>query len=95
MDVFLELEPLVARNREDLGLVKEAFRGRHCIWGGVNFCVTVGVETDAQIDEAVWTAIQNLGPDGFILNVAVYIYDDDVTWDRFLKFVQAWKRRAV
>lgn len=93
-DVFLGLEPLAARKSEDLALVKDAFGDSHCIWGGVNSCVTVGMGTDMEIDEAVRTAIEKLGPNGFILNAAMYIYDDDVTWERFLRFVEAWRRYA-
>lgn len=93
-DVFLGLEPLAARKSEDLGLVKQAFGERHSIWGGVNACVTVGMGTDSEIDEAVRTAVEKLGPNGFILNAAMYIYDDDVDWERFIAFVESWRRYA-
>ena len=83
VDVFLGLEPLAARKSEDLSLVKAALKDRSCIWGGVNACVTVGRGSDQEIEEAVKTAIEKLGPKGFILNAAAYIYDDDVSWDNF------------
>ncbi|MCL5104777.1 MAG: hypothetical protein M1133_11780 [Armatimonadetes bacterium] len=95
VDVFLGLEPLAARKSEDLGLVKDAFRDRHCIWGGVNACVTVGMGSDEEIDEAVRIAVEKLGPEGFILNAAMYIYDDDVTWDRFMVFVDSWRKYCL
>ena len=91
-DVFLGLDPLAARKSEDLALVKAALDGKSAIWGGVNACVTVGRGTDAEIDAAVREAVETLGPRGFILNAAMYLYDDDVTWDRFLALVKAWKR---
>jgi len=91
VDVFLGLEPLAARKSEDFKLVKEAFRDKHCIWGGVNAPVTVGMGSDDEIDQATRYAIETLGPTGFILNAAIYIYDDDVTWDRFMKFVECWR----
>lgn len=94
VDVFLGLEPLAARKSEDLAAVKAALGDRHCIWGGVNAPVTVGMGTDEEIEAAVRMAIETLGPTGFILNACIYIYDDDVTWDRFLVFVEAWKRHA-
>jgi hypothetical protein len=94
VDVFLGLEPLAARKSENLAAVKAALGDRHSIWGGVNAPVTVGMGTDEEIDAAVRTAIKTLGPTGFILNACMYIYDDDVSWDRFRVFVEAWKRNA-
>jgi len=94
VDVFLGLDPLAARKAEDLAVVKEAIGDRHCIWGGVNACVTVGTRSDEEIDQAARTAIETLGPRGLILNASMYFYDDDVTWDRLMVFVDAWKKYA-
>lgn len=94
VDVYLGLDPLAARKSEDLRAVKAALGDSHCIWGGVNACVTVGMGSDAEIDAAVGTAIDTLGPRGYILNASAYFYDNDVTWDRFLYFVNAWKKHA-
>jgi len=94
VDVYLGLEPLAARKSEDLAAVKKALGDEHCIWGGVNACVTVGMGKDEEIDAAVKTAIDTLGPEGFILNAAMYIYDDDATWERFMVLVDAWKKHA-
>jgi uroporphyrinogen-III decarboxylase len=94
VDVFLGLEPLAARKSEDFAAVKAALGDRACIWGGVNAPVTVGMGTDEEIDAAVRTAIETLGPRGLILNACMYLYDDDVSWDRFMVFVEAWKRHA-
>ena len=94
VDVYLGLDPLAARKSEDLAAVKAALGGKSAIWGGVNACVTVGRGRDEEIDAAVRTAIQTLGPTGFILNAAMYIYDDDVPWDRFMALVQAWRKYA-
>jgi len=94
MDVLLGLEPYAARKSEDLKAVKEALSNKTCIWGGVNAPITVGMGTDEDIDNAVKYAIETLGPDGFILNASMYFYDDDVTWDRFMVFVNTWKKYA-
>lgn len=91
-DVYLGLEPLAARKSEDLAAVKKALGDKHCIWGGVNACVTVGMGTDEEIDKEVKSAIDTLGPKGFILNAAMYIYDDDATWDRFMVMIDSWKK---
>lgn len=91
VDVYLGLEPLAARKSEDLKAVKETFSGGSCIWGGVNAPVSVGRGTDEDIDKAVKTAVETLGPEGLILNACMVIYDDDVPWDRFLELVAAWK----
>lgn len=93
-DVFLGLEPLAARKSENLGKVKTALRDHSSIWGGVNACVTVGMGSDEEINQAVRTAVDALGPDGFILNASIYLYDDDVRWDRFMTFVNAWRQCA-
>jgi hypothetical protein len=94
VDVFLGLEPLAARKSEDFRAIKAALGDRACIWGGVNAPVTVGMGSDEEIDAAVRTAIETLGPTGLILNACMYLYDDDVSWDRFLVFVDAWSRCA-
>jgi len=94
VDVFLGLEPFAARKSEDLALVKAAFADKSAIWGGVNAPITVGMGSDEEIEEAVRTAVDALGPRGLILNASMYIYDDDVRWDRFMVFVDAWRKYA-
>ena len=94
VDVYFGIEPLAARKSEDLALVKSALGENSAFWGGVNSHVTVGTRPPEEIDEAVRTAIETLGPLGLILNAAIYIMDDDVTWDRFMILVNAWKRYA-
>jgi hypothetical protein len=92
VDVYLGLEPLAARKTEDFRAVKESLSGCSCIWGGVNAPITIGRGTDEDIDEAVKFAVETLGPEGLILNGSMVIYDDDVHWDRFIKFTEVWKR---
>jgi len=94
VDVFLGLDPLAARKSENLIAVKSSLKNKICIWGGVNACVTVGRGSDKEIEEAVKTAIETLGPRGFILNASIYFYDDDVTWNRFMVFIDAWRKYA-
>jgi len=94
VDVYLGLDPLAARKSEDLAAVKAALAGKSAIWGGVNAHVTVGTRPKEEIEQAVRTAIETLGPTGFILNASIYLYDDDVTWDRFMIFVDAWRKYA-
>jgi hypothetical protein len=94
VDVYLGLEPLAARKTENLAEVKRVVGEKHCLWGGVNACVTVGRGSDAEIDTAVRTAIETMGPTRFVLDAAIYFYDDDVTWDRFMVFVDAWRKYA-
>ncbi len=92
VDVMLGLEPLAARKSEDFSAIKAALKGHCCIWGGVNAPVTLGTGSDAEIAKAVRDAIDTLGRRGFILNAAMYIYDDDVSWDRFMVFIDAWRK---
>ena len=58
----------------------------------MNAPVTVGMGTEEEIDAAVRTAIETLGPTGLILNACMYLYDDDVSWDRFGIFVESWRK---
>jgi hypothetical protein len=95
VDVFLGLEPLAARKSENFAAIKAALGDRHCIWGGVNAPVTVGMGMEEEIDTAVRTAIETLGPTGLILNACMYLYDDDVSWDRFMMLIDAWKRNTA
>jgi len=94
VDVYLGLEPLAARKSEDFAAVKAAFDDRHCIWGGVNAPVTVGRGSEEEIEEAVRFAIDTLGRSGLVLNASMYLYDNDVHWDQFMTFVDAWRRYA-
>jgi len=94
VDVYLGLDPLAARKSEDLAAVKAALNGKSAVWGGVNAHVTVGTRPKEEIDEAVRVAVETLGPRGFILNASIYLYEDDVSWDRFMRFVSAWKKYA-
>ena len=94
VDVFFGLDPLAARKSENLQAVKKALGHKSCIWGGLNSCVTVGMGSDAEIDDAVRRAIELLGPTGFILNASMYIYDDDVHWDRLMALIASWKKYA-
>jgi hypothetical protein len=95
VDVFLGLEPLAARKSEDFAAIKAALGDHHCIWGGINAPVTVGMGTAEEIDAAVRTALETLGPTGLILNACMYLYDDDVSWDRFLLLIDAWRRNVA
>ncbi len=92
VDVFFGLEPLAARKTENLTLVKSVLGDKSAFWGGVNAHVTVGTGSAEEIDRAVLTAIETLGPRGFILNAAIYISDDDVSWDRFMTFLSSWRK---
>ena len=94
VDVYLGLEPLAARKSEDLAAVKAALGDSHCIWGGVNACVDAALGSNEKVDQVVKDAFDTLGPRGFILNACMYFYDDDITWERFMVFVNAWKKYA-
>jgi len=94
VDVYLGLEPLAARKSEDFELVKNALGDRSCLWGGVNAPVHVQRSTDAELDEHVRYAVETLGPKRFIMNACMYIYDDDVSWERLLALVAAWRRHC-
>ena len=94
VDVYLGLEPLAARKSEDFPLVKQALGERSCIWGGINAPVHLQLATDAELDAHVRHAVETLGPRRYIMNACMYIYDDDVTWERFMALIAVWRRYA-
>ena len=94
VDVFLGLDPLAARKSEDFTLVKAVVGASACIWGGINAPVHVQNSTMAELEDFVRTAVDTLGPTGYIMNACMYINDDDVHWDRLMALIRAWRNCA-
>ncbi len=91
IDVLIGADPVQGKGT-DLKLMKSQFKGKMCIWGGVNGFVTVEEGTLTQIDEAVKTAMETLGPDGFILSPVDNVRDpSDRVWQKTMKMVEAWR----
>lgn len=91
-DVLIGIDPIQG-TRTDLPKVKEAYGNQIAIWGGVSGAITVEMGTETEIRTAVSQAVENLGPDGFILSPVDNItIDEPKTWENVDIFIDAWKR---
>jgi len=73
--------------------MKKDLRDQVCIWGGVNGFITVEKSSESNIDTAVRTALETLGPQGFILSPVDNVRDpSDPVWKKVLALIAAWKK---
>jgi len=93
VDVLIGLDPAEGKGTQ-LAAIKERFRLRHrALWGGVSGPLSVEMGTEEQTEEAVRTALETLGPGGFILSPVDNIREDSETTRRNTRrFIEAWKR---
>lgn len=92
MDMLIGIDP-VQGTRTDMPTIKEKIGGEVCLWGGVSGAVTVEMGTEEQIRMAVSTAIQQLGPQGFILSPVDNITEDTpATWQNIDIFIDEWRK---
>ena len=93
IDVLIGVDPIQGTHT-DLPLMKSKLAGSTSLWGGVSAAVTVERGSEAEVREAVRTAVQNLGPGGFILSpVDNFTVDEPLTWDNIQVFIDEWKKR--
>ncbi len=91
-DVLIGIDPIQGTHT-DLPKIKEAYGNQIAIWGGVSGAITVEMGTESDISTAVDRAVENLGPDGFILSPVDNItVDEPKTWENVDIFIDAWKR---
>jgi len=93
IDVLIGVDPVQGKGT-DLRAMKQKLSGKICLWGGVNGFITVERGTQAEVREAVETAIEILAPGGgFILSPVDNIRDNSPgTWANVEAFIEAWKR---
>lgn len=92
VDVVLGLED-VQDHGMDFAAMKSAARGRLGLWGGVNGFVTIEQGSDHEIRSRTTRALEQLGPDGFILSPVDNVCDtSEETWRKTLLFIETWKR---
>ncbi len=91
VDVLIGVDPIQGKGT-DMAEMKRRTRGRLALWGGVNGFITVERGTPEGIREAVETALDTLGPDGFILSPVDNIRDtSEEVWQNTLALIEAWK----
>jgi hypothetical protein len=92
IDVLIGVDP-VQGTHTAMGLMKKELAERTCLWGGVSGAVTVEMGSAEEVREAVRTAIDTLGPRGFILSpVDNLTVDAARTWDNTKVLIEEWQR---
>jgi uroporphyrinogen decarboxylase len=94
MDVLIGVDP-VQGAQTDMPLMKRTFEEKTSLWGGVSGAVTVEMGSEAEIRAAVRRAIEELGPDGFVLSPVDNItIDEPQTWQNIDIFLDEWKKHC-
>ena len=88
VDLLYYVDPV--QDKIDLAVVKEKFRGRLALAGGVNSAVTLGSGSRAEIRSAVEQATRFLGPDGFVLAPVDALFPD-TPWASVEAMIEAWR----
>jgi hypothetical protein len=92
LDVLIGIDPIQG-TYTDMPLLKQKLGGRICLWGGVSGAITVEMGSEPEIRTAVRSAIQALGPTGFILSPVDNItIDSPQAWENIDFFINEWRR---
>jgi uroporphyrinogen-III decarboxylase len=92
IDVLVGIDP-IQDPHADLSDLRSKFGGKISLWGGVSAAVTVEMGSETEVRQAVGHAVQQLGPDGFILSPVDNItVDDPHTWQNLECFIDEWKK---
>jgi uroporphyrinogen-III decarboxylase len=90
-DVLIGVDP-VQGSHTDIKLVKKSYDNDISIWGGVSGAVTVEMGSEDEIKTAIRKAVDELGPEGFILSPVDNItIDNPKTWKNVKTFIQEWQ----
>jgi hypothetical protein len=93
VDVLVGVDPVQGKGT-DMARMRGQTQGRMALWGGVNGFVTVERGSAEEVREAVGTAMETLGPTGFILSPVDNVVDtSDRTWQNVHAFIAAWQER--
>src|SRR5208337_443057 len=91
IDVLVGVDP-VQGTYTNMGCMKNKLAERTCLWGGVSGAVTVEMGSAEEVRDAVRTAIDTLGPQGFILSpVDNLTVDAPRTWDNVKVLIKEWQ----
>jgi hypothetical protein len=88
VDLLYYVDPV--QDKTDMAQVKERFRGKVALAGGVNSAVTLGSGAPEEIRQAVRGAVKTLGPEGFVLAPVDAIFPD-TPWESVKAMIDAWK----
>jgi hypothetical protein len=91
IDVLIGVDPSPAA-KNNLPLMKEKFRGKICIWGGIDAAHTIEMGTEDMVRQATQNALRQLGPDGFILSpVDNLTVDSPQAWANLHTMIETWR----
>jgi len=92
IDVLIGVDP-VQDHGMDMAVLRATLGTDVCLWGGMNGFVTVERGTPQQVRAAVRTAVETLGPAGFILSpVDNVTATSDAVWQNVLALIDEWKQ---
>jgi len=92
IDVLIGVDP-VQDHGMDMAALRATLGTDVCLWGGMNGFVTVERGTPQQVRAAVRTAVETLGPAGFILSpVDNVTATSDAVWQNVLALIDEWKQ---
>ncbi len=89
-DAHLYIDPVQGGPGTDLRKVKQLFDGRISVLGGINSAVTLERGTREEIRQAVFDAIEILGPAGLVLWPVDCIFAS-TPWESVVTVIEAWK----
>jgi uroporphyrinogen-III decarboxylase len=87
-DLLYYVDPV--QEKGDLAVIKEKFRGRLAVAGGISSAMTLHGGSREEIRRAVHTAVQKLGPSGFILAPVDALFPD-TPWPSVEAMIEAWR----
>jgi uroporphyrinogen-III decarboxylase len=90
-DAHYLLDPLEGGQRIDLARVKEAFRGRTAVIGGINEPITLERGDAGAIRQEVHDAVRILGPGGGLALTAAEAIMASTPWSSVETVIEAWK----
>lgn len=88
VDVLIGVDP----EAFDLAETKRALDGKVCLWGGVNGHLTVEQGAPGDVQREVKTALETLGPDGFIISPVDNVREDTpLAMSNIKTLIQTWQ----
>jgi len=88
IDLLYYADPV--QDKTDLAVIKEKFRGRLAVAGGISSALTLYGGNREEIRHAVHTTITKLGPTGFILSPVDALFPD-TPWTSVEAMIEAWR----
>lgn len=91
VDCLYGADPL--QGRADVAFLRDTFKGRVCLWGGMNSAVTLGRGTQKEIEAAVDEAIRQLAPGGgFVLFPVDNLMPGANPWTNTETLLKRWRQ---